>query len=408
VANFHHATNSSRHRSVLFSAYRDLDELLQAYTPYPSYDDMAWYAMAYTRIFDVWRTRHDFLQAAINIHDWIWQDGWDANASHACKGFWWDNRHGYKASITNAQMLLLSIRLHRLHGHSRLSGHASFSARANQTWSFIRDAGMIDPATQLAVDAVAADGSCAPATGGAWWTYTQGTLVAGLAEAVRSGWPVVAEQAPMMQQAVRTADAVITTFSIGGILAEISCENLTKSTCNRDQQYYKGIFVRSLRDLVDAIHALPHLHIAGVNAATARRYEDWLADQAAAVATNSSCNGTSNGTSCYVVYANGPSYFNASAGPVYTADWACGRFDYAAPMQQAQALDLFSAVVPTGVKCRGAACAYDPPIPPYPPPVTGSCSPNPCPPGEVCCHSPGYFTCCSSGQTCDAGFCANA
>ena len=32
---------------------RELNELLLAYGPQPSYDDMAWYGLAYTRIYEV-------------------------------------------------------------------------------------------------------------------------------------------------------------------------------------------------------------------------------------------------------------------------------------------------------------------------------------------------------------------
>jgi len=37
----------------VLGSYRGLEELLLAYGPQPSYDDMAWYGLAYTRVYEV-------------------------------------------------------------------------------------------------------------------------------------------------------------------------------------------------------------------------------------------------------------------------------------------------------------------------------------------------------------------
>ena len=38
-----------RYKSVVEKSYRRLEELLLAYGPQPSFDDMAWYGLAYAR-----------------------------------------------------------------------------------------------------------------------------------------------------------------------------------------------------------------------------------------------------------------------------------------------------------------------------------------------------------------------
>ena len=38
-----------RYKSVVMDSDRDLSQLLLAYGPQPSFDDMAWYGLAYSR-----------------------------------------------------------------------------------------------------------------------------------------------------------------------------------------------------------------------------------------------------------------------------------------------------------------------------------------------------------------------
>jgi mannan endo-1,6-alpha-mannosidase len=117
ISNYDHYTNSTRYSKTLFSSLREIDELLIAYGPQPSFDDMAWYAMAYVRIYEV-HNRTDFLERSTDIYNWIWQNGWDSNPSSECHGFWWDNNLDYKASITNVQMLFLGSKMARLHANT--------------------------------------------------------------------------------------------------------------------------------------------------------------------------------------------------------------------------------------------------------------------------------------------------
>jgi hypothetical protein len=62
-----------------------LDSLLLAYGPNPSFDDMAWYGLAYCRVFEEFGF-HEFLRVAKSIFEWCWKNGWDT--SEQCQGMW--------------------------------------------------------------------------------------------------------------------------------------------------------------------------------------------------------------------------------------------------------------------------------------------------------------------------------
>ena len=100
-ANAMHYLNATRYRSVVLGSYRSLDELLLAYGPQPSFDDMAWYGLAYMRVYEVTR-RTEFLSIGRAIFDWIWREGWDTGVCGG--GVWFDNNYNAKQTIENVQM----------------------------------------------------------------------------------------------------------------------------------------------------------------------------------------------------------------------------------------------------------------------------------------------------------------
>ena len=56
---------------------RELEELLLAYAPQPSFDDVAWFGLAYARVYEANKTEIDFLRVSKDIFNWIWKHGWD-------------------------------------------------------------------------------------------------------------------------------------------------------------------------------------------------------------------------------------------------------------------------------------------------------------------------------------------
>ncbi len=56
------------------SSIRELDELEEAYAPFPSFDDMAWYGLAYTRVYEIFKLEN-FLRVAKDLFNWCWNKG---------------------------------------------------------------------------------------------------------------------------------------------------------------------------------------------------------------------------------------------------------------------------------------------------------------------------------------------
>ena len=53
-----------------------------AYAPQPSFDDVAWYGLAYLRVYEMDKTATDFFRVAKDIYHWIWVQGWDESGKH--------------------------------------------------------------------------------------------------------------------------------------------------------------------------------------------------------------------------------------------------------------------------------------------------------------------------------------
>ena len=53
-----------------------------AYAPQPSFDDVAWYGLAYLRVYEMDKTATDFFRVAKDIYRWIWVQGWDKSGKH--------------------------------------------------------------------------------------------------------------------------------------------------------------------------------------------------------------------------------------------------------------------------------------------------------------------------------------
>ena len=73
VLSFDHNINSLFTQSSL----REVPQLLLAYAPQPSFDDMGWFALAYARVYESNKTEKDFLRVSEDIFEWIWNNGWD-------------------------------------------------------------------------------------------------------------------------------------------------------------------------------------------------------------------------------------------------------------------------------------------------------------------------------------------
>ena len=71
LANCLHYTNNTRYRSVVGAAHRPLHQLLLAYGPQPSFDDLNWYGLAFSRVAELTGEKR-FLNTAQHIFDYVW------------------------------------------------------------------------------------------------------------------------------------------------------------------------------------------------------------------------------------------------------------------------------------------------------------------------------------------------
>ena len=333
LVNFMAYADNRRYISVVERSLRSLDELLRAYFPFPSFDDMAWYGLSYLRVHEV-LNNDTFLHRAREIFDWTWQEGWDSSGN-CSGGMWWDRRKSDKVSITNALMLQLGIKLYILTPGEK---DPKLLQQVQQIWAFIRDNDVVDQINHEVADSINLKNCSSNRQFGP--TYTPGILAVGLAHISQVvGKPSLIKLA---HQIVKSTIQHHT--SSGGILTE-PCDF---AGCSTDAKVFKGIFMRSLRYMM-----------AMSNHTIKRQYQKFMKLNAASALKNSSC---WDADECKLTYNDGPPFYNKTV-PVFSANWN-GPFNYSDPVQQMSALDLLVSAVEEGTTCSGTGCYYDPPLPP--------------------------------------------
>ena len=340
---------------------------MEAYGPYPSFDDMAWYGLAYARIHEI-MAPGEFLQDAEDIFNWIWQTGWD-NSGTCDGGLWFDNTFASKQTITNAEVLQLAARL------ARLTGKKDYVNKMHQLYNYIQNNSLINDTTYLVSDSATVNCTGSHEYGR---TYDSGTLIGAFVEMYK-----VTKAADLLDLAHKMAFAIIEHNSNpDGILIEF-CDPY----CDDDAIMFKGIFVRNVRYLIDELHD-PYQQ---------NYFRTWLNLQVQHNLEHNICD-ASPISKCNITFKDGPPYYNKS-GPVFSYDWR-GPFRAGAPMQQSSVLDLFIAAIGPDTTCTGDLCNYDPYFPP-PQPLT--CGSKPCPSHQDCCEYSPYtsYTCCEAKQTCN-------
>ncbi|XP_013384707.1 uncharacterized protein LOC106154774 [Lingula anatina] len=376
LTNFMAFANNSRYISVVHSSYRNLSQLLRAYGPQPSYDDMAWYGLSFARIAELLGDS-TFLSSAQQIYDWNWKNGWDTNTSNCHGGMWFDQDVNAKQTITNVQMLQLGARLYHL--TSSRSRRQELMSRVNLTMDFLAKNFVINPLTFQIADGININ-NCTP-NHVYGITCNSGVFLGGLAELYKA-----TNQTSLLNVAQMVANATMTLSSKHGVLMEY-CD-LGNQTCDNDAKMFKGIFVRNLRYLADVS-----------DQAHAKLYRGYLATNMRSLLSKSICEPTVK-KPCNISYRDGRPFHN-STGPVFGTRWF-GPFSFSSPMQDTSALELLVANIAQGTRCHGDGCAYDPPTPP-PRPFT--CQDHPCPADEACCAYSDYYTCCTPDQKCVNGIC---
>lgn len=264
--------------SSTYRAHHGRDNFLDGY-----YDDEGWWALTWINAYDL-TGNLDYLGQARDIFADMTR-GWDGTCGG---GIWWSKARHYKNAIANELFLQVAVAL-----HERTPGDTADARWAEREWSWFAGSGMLTR-SGLVIDGLA---GCKPDLSSPTWTYNQGMLIGGLvALAGMTG------RVSLLATAERIADAVIGSAELSphGILRE-PCE---PTSCDLDQQLFKGIFAENLKLLADR-----------AGRARSRSYRAYLHRNAAAV------------------------WADDRRGDLFGLRWA-GPFDSASIGRQVSALDI--------------------------------------------------------------------
>jgi hypothetical protein len=146
---------------------------------------------------------------------------------------------GYKASIANSLLMLVSAKLHEL------TGEASFLAMADGLWAWMAST-VLDATTGLVHDGVEQGAACKLRTG--FWSYNVGVPVAALATLYGS-----THNSSYLEAGGKLAQAGMRYFAdSSGVCRETACEG--SGSCGCDGNEFRGPFVRGLSYLFQYNH----------------------------------------------------------------------------------------------------------------------------------------------------------
>jgi hypothetical protein len=192
-------------------------------------DDMEWWGLAWARAHEV-AADEDYLKRAKGFFaeaTKYWDEG-------TCGGgVWWDRKRTYKNAITNELFFTLASRLHAL------TADEVYLDWSRKSWQWLNQSGLVNR------DGLINDGLTLDCknNGGETWTYNQGVVLGGLLHLYQ-----VDSSELYLDAACSIADATLVGKVTDGVLRE-SCE----PGCNHDGRQFKGIFVRYLAYLADAL-----------------------------------------------------------------------------------------------------------------------------------------------------------
>lgn len=190
------------------------------------YDDEAWWALAWLKIYDLTK-EPQYLQTAIDIFDDMTK-GW----GDPCGGLWWNKQHSYKGAIENGLFLTVAAQL-----ANRASNKGYFLQWARKQWDWFLGTGMINE--QYNINNGINLTTCRN-DDGIVWSYNQGVILGGLLELNKA-----APDPTYLTMAERIALAGIKFLSDSNGILHDPCE----PDCGGDGPQFKGIFMRNLQKL---------------------------------------------------------------------------------------------------------------------------------------------------------------
>eukprot|EP00475_Leptophrys_vorax_P043889 TRINITY_DN8590_c0_g1_i1.p1 TRINITY_DN8590_c0_g1~~TRINITY_DN8590_c0_g1_i1.p1 ORF type:complete len:386 (+),score=93.68 TRINITY_DN8590_c0_g1_i1:46-1203(+) len=209
-------------------------------------DDSLWFASAWTCMYEL-TGKQLYLQYALDFYDSVdsggnFESAWDDSTCGG--GVWWDRKNrGYKNAITNELYLFASLRLRDAVQGTRFEEQwlQILLGNAKKEAIWFLNSGMLN-SDGLINDGLNPDCSNNHAT---TWTYNQGVILSGLGKMFTD-----TRNSTYLEVAIEIAQAVIRQMTTkNGVLME-PCE---ADVCSTDGQQFKGIFMRHLRYLMDAV-----------------------------------------------------------------------------------------------------------------------------------------------------------
>jgi predicted alpha-1,6-mannanase (GH76 family) len=196
-------------------------------------DDTGWWGLVWLQAYQITGSTQ-YLQMAETDANYI-HGYWDSTCGG---GLWWNTSKTYKNAIPNELFLDLTAGL-----HNAISGDTTYLSWAEAEWNWFSASGMIN-SSDLVNDGlnISSSGACSN-NGGTTWTYNQGVILAGLTQLYKA-----TGNSSLLTTAQGIANAAILHLNATGVLNE-PC-----TSCDTDQQSFKGIFVRGLKELSQALN----------------------------------------------------------------------------------------------------------------------------------------------------------
>ncbi|WP_211229369.1 glycoside hydrolase family 76 protein [Nakamurella lactea] len=227
-----------RYAWVLDNTYNKKRNALQGNFINSFIDDTGWWALAWIRGYDLTGDPR-FLQVAKRGVDFMWQ-----YADDVCGGgLWWTTSRSYKNAISSELFIKAAAEL-----HNRVPGDTRYLQQALQVWDWFDSSGLIND--QLLINDGLSSSTCRN-NGDQTWTYNQGVVLGGLVALHQATGDI-----GYLQRARELADASATSdaLHVDGVLTE-PCE---ATGCDTNGVSFKGIYVRNLGELNDALEDQPY------------------------------------------------------------------------------------------------------------------------------------------------------
>lgn len=233
------------------------------------YDDQQWWALAWVAAYDL-TGKPKYLAMAKIIFSNVAVNAWDTKACGG--GVWWNTSKSYKNAITNELFLSLAAELANRTTGSESAGYLGW---ARKEWSWFKASGMINSKNLINDGLNSTQPDACTNNGRTTWTYNQGVILGALVELNKAN-----SDPALLPQAEAIAKAALANLSVNGILTE------PKNLSGGDSPQFKGIFMRNLMALYDAVRSA---------SSSAQRYREFAQANAQSIWTKDRSTGNTLG-----------------------------------------------------------------------------------------------------------------